>query len=200
MNQNWKISTSSIKTIKSINPKKNIIRKKGVIIKYVRNTNPKYNFDYSPEVKSEVNLKVILDYIKMRIEFLKIEHACVYEHDTGSFVSACCICREKINKKNYVCTAISCISEFLKEINDDNTHLSGKRYNYDSKYDYERYDYERYDEGEAECYGDYPCTCAEKSGYTYGACNECGTCSCGSCIDVCRCYNHDDDNDYRGEF
>jgi hypothetical protein len=193
MNRNWKISTSSIKSIKS---KKNTNLKKGVIIKYIPYTNPKFRFNYSPVTEREFNLKEILDFIKMRIEFLKIEHACVYEPDTGNFVSACCICRDKINNNNYVCTSTSCISEFLKEITDDNTHLSKKYKDYedydaydDKDYDYD--DYDAYDNKDEELEQNY-CGCLVQKGYKHlGACDECGTRACGRCIDVCRCYNYD---------
>ena len=206
MNQNWKISTTAIKNIKNIN---NL--KKGVLIKYIPRTipNPKSSFKLN-SIKSEVNIKPILDYIKMRIEFLKIEHACVYEPETGTMVSACCICLNKINKNNYVCTSTSCISEFLKELTNDNTHLSGKHY---ESYPGYLYDYDAYN-GHADCmdvyeeeyHDEYPCMCVEKAGYNiYGACNDCGTCRCGGCIDMCRCLEDDyddyhDDDDYRGGF
>ena len=201
MNQNWKISTTTFKNIKNINK-----LKKGVLIKYTPRPIPKSSFKLN-QIKHEIDIKPILDYIKMRISFLKIEHACVYDSETDMLVSACCICLNKINKKNYVCTSTNCISEFLKEIGNDNTRLSGKRYESYSEY---LYDYDAYN-GHADCmstyeedyyndYDSYPCSCAEEAGYNLmGACNDCGTCMCGSCIDMCRC-DRDDPDDYRGGF
>ncbi len=196
MNQNWKLSTTTLKNIKTINK-----LKKGVLIKYIPYSVPKSTFK---PIKSEINLKSIFDYIKMRIEFLNIEQASTYDTGSDSMVPVCCICLDKIHKKNYVCTSTSCISEFLKELTNDKTYLSKKKYDYYTEYmyDYDAYNshvdcMDAYDEHEEERdYDDgrYCSGCGADAGSNFmGACNECGTCPCGGCIDVCRCYNDEDE-------